>query len=305
MKILLTGATGFIGSHIARTLVAGGHRVLILKRENSSLLCCSSIISQIETLNRNDLEWENKAAEFSPDTIIHAAWIGVTALERDDYDLQEKNIPFIDSLLRVAERCTVKKIIGLGSQAEYGSADSVLTEEMTPHPVNAYGKTKLKVLNRIRNFSQERKITWYWFRIFSVFGGDQPRGWLIPDLVHDLLFSPQRHKDFTLGEQIYSYLDVSDLTQAISKSIEKEGRSGIYNLTSRHRISIRELVTRIRNKIDKEYQLNFGALPYRKHQPMLVVGSPEKFIKTFSEFEQSSIEKRLPEIIDYQRTLSS
>lgn len=303
MRILLTGATGFIGSHIACSLVNGGHRLLVLKRKKSLLFRCSSIISQLEILNLEDSEWEEKTIDFSPEIILHAAWIGVAASERDDYESQEKNISFVNSLLKVAEKCSVKKIIGLGSQAEYGFTDSILTEEMVPNPINAYGKIKLRVLDMIRNFAQEREITWYWFRIFSVFGSDQPRGWLIPDLVYDLLFSQQRHKDLTLGKQIYSYLDVSDLAQAIFQSVEKEGSSGIYNITSRYKISIHDLVIMIKDRIDKDYELSFGALPYRKNQPMFVVGSSEKFIKIFSEFECSSIEKRLPEIIDFQKNV--
>lgn len=302
MKILITGATGFIGSHIARGLVEHGHKVLLLKRRESSLLRCSSILSKVRTLDLEDREWKEKAVDFSPETIIHAAWIGVTASEREDDTLQKKNIPLVQDLLIIAEKSATGKIIGLGSQAEYGFADSVLTEDTDPRPLNAYGKTKLEVLHLIQRFASDREITWYWFRIFSVFGSDQPPGWLIPDLVHDLLFSAQRYKDLTPGEQIYSYLDVSDLTQAILQALEKKNFSGIYNLTSTHRTSIRELVTTIKDRIDRNYQLHFGAIPYRKNQPMFVVGSPEKFTHVFSEFEYSSIEKRLPEIIDYQRT---
>lgn len=300
-KVLLTGATGFIGSHIAKTLLKKGCRLLALKRSSSSFSLLEDVLQQIEWLDMDMPGWENTAIAFSPDIIIHSAWMGVTSEERSNYSFQQKNIEFIASLLAIALHSGTKKFIGLGSQAEYGNIDVVATEETEAHPTTAYGKVKIEALDTIRNICEKNNINWYWLRIFSVFGVDQSSQWLIPSLVRDLLFSAKREKDFTKGEQIYSYLDVADLAEAVSRVTLFDGLQGIYNVTSKVHKSIASLILEIRDAIDKDYQLNFSALPYRVNQPMLVAGSPEKFIRIYGEFETTTMISRLQDIISFQR----
>lgn len=77
MKIFLTGATGFVGSHIAKRLVAEKCEVLASKRSTSNIETrCGDIKSSIIWIDYNN-DWENNVIQWCPDVIIHAAWEGV------------------------------------------------------------------------------------------------------------------------------------------------------------------------------------------------------------------------------------
>lgn len=96
MKILLTGATGFLGSHIAEALLANDVNLMITKRSMSSLNNCTSFIDHVQVINSDNPIWISQACSFSPDIIIHSAWTGVLSGNRYDWPVQLSNIDFMN-----------------------------------------------------------------------------------------------------------------------------------------------------------------------------------------------------------------
>ena len=90
-KVLITGITGFLGAQIAETLVENGIQVVGLKRTTSNIWRCKKIESLVEWI---DIEegWQNAVAQKLPQSIIHCAWIGVTAKDRNNWEAQIKNM---------------------------------------------------------------------------------------------------------------------------------------------------------------------------------------------------------------------
>ncbi|MCY6294831.1 NAD(P)-dependent oxidoreductase [Bacteroides fragilis] len=166
MKILLTGATGFLGSHIAEALLANDVNLMITKRSMSSLNNCTSFIDHVQVINSDNPIWISQACSFSPDIIIHSAWTGVLSGNRDDWPVQLSNIDFMNSLLYIAEKSNVSKFIALGSQAEYGDFDGIVSENAGLFPVNSYGYVKSMVSRMVGSFCDLRGIDWYWLRVF-------------------------------------------------------------------------------------------------------------------------------------------
>lgn len=282
MKILLTGATGFIGSYIADELFLKGYELMLIKRSSSNLRNCGLFKDKVKWVDMDCGTWIKEAVEFMPDIIIHSAWIGVEAKDRDDYELQEKNISFVDKLISIAEKTNPVKFIGFGSQAEYGYLDSVVLEEMECKPDFAYGKIKLEVLDKIKSFCERKNISWYWLRVFSVRGEREGQNWLLPSFEKKLKDGNETSMDFTLGEQKYAYLDVKVAASYVVKIVEKEnGKSGIYNISAIGAKSIRDILTEIRDKLRPDFVLNFGALPTRPNQSSIIEGKMDKFFNEF------------------------
>lgn len=282
MKILLTGATGFIGSYIADELFLKGYELMLIKRSSSNLRNCELFKDEVKWVDTDSGDWILKAVEFMPDIIIHSAWIGVEAKDRDDYELQNKNIDFVDKLISIAEKTKPIKFIGFGSQAEYGYLDSVVSEEKECKPDFAYGKVKLEVLDKIKSFCEGKGISWYWLRVFSVRGEREGQNWLLPSFERKLKDGNENSMDFTLGEQKYAYLDVKVAASYVAKIIEKEnGKSGIYNISAIGAKSIRDILTEIRDRLRPNFVLNFGALPTRPNQSSIIEGKMDKFFNEF------------------------
>ncbi|HSX19934.1 MAG TPA: NAD(P)-dependent oxidoreductase, partial [Gammaproteobacteria bacterium] len=122
MRIFLTGATGFLGSYIAREALNRRHDVAVLIRTHANLWRISDIIENLKVIYgtlEEQQAWQQQIHNFAPDAIIHAAWHGVENKSHSSDD-QLSNIPALKFLLALATACGCKKFIGIGSQAEYG-----------------------------------------------------------------------------------------------------------------------------------------------------------------------------------------
>ncbi len=299
MKVLLTGASGFLGSHIAELLLNSDHDVKALKRRTSEIKSLP-FYQRIEWYNIED-EWIDKSITFSPEIIIHAAWNGVDAVSRNNWERQLSNISFVYSLLEIAKTSHSKRFISLGSQAEYGFFSGKIDEACPINPTDAYGAVKAMAQQLVQSFCERYHIDWVWLRVFSVFGERESKNWLIASTIIELL-NKIESLDFTLGEQKYAYLYVGDFAQAVLKVVEtEEQRHGIYNISSNKAIRLKEVILMIQDILSSKTRLNFGAIPYRINQPMHIEGDIYNFSLSFGPIQISDFRHRLEQVVVYYK----
>ena len=297
-KVLITGITGFLGSHIAENLVANNIEVIGLKRNDSDVWRCEEFKDKIQWVAIDDNGFfENELKKYSFDTVIHGAWIGVESDTRDNWNEQSKNISFLVSLLEVAKTVGVKKFIFLGSQAEYGNIDGKISEDHKTKALNAYGSMKLACLEIVKTFCGTNDMNWIWLRLFSLFGEKENQNWLIPSLIASMLTNKQM--DFTPGEQKYAYLYVKDYASIMNKVIKMPVESGVYNISSNQTRTIKSLVEDIRDYVNPEFILNFGALNYRNNQSMHMEGDILKLCSQIGEVEFADYNEALRDSLNY------
>lgn len=297
MKVLLTGANGFIGSHVGSQMNQLGWEIMATHRTDSNLSNSSSFASAATWINIDNSEWKRGVIEFCPDVIVHCAWIGVSVRSRDDINTQLLNLKLIGELLEIAKICKIKKIVGLGSQAEYGEIDQVVDENYPVKPNSAYGMAKLASYEIIKHYCSNHNIKWYWLRLFSFFGENEPESWLIPSIVGKALKGSAI--DTTLGEQQYAYLYVKDLAVAICKLVDSDIDPGLFVISAHSTIKIKDLIGKIRDMVNPECEVNFGAIPYRVNQSMLIKGDSAKFEKLFGKIERSDFDLQLMKVVNH------
>jgi UDP-glucose 4-epimerase len=297
---LLTGATGFLGSHLAEDLSARNYRVVALIRNTSDLWRCKEFENKnLVYVNINSGNFKETLQNYKPSVLIHAAWQGVTTKERNDQDIQMQNILFSKQLLTLANELGIKKAIYLGSQAEYGNFTGRISEEAVCSPVSAYGVAKLEVLKMFKSFCELNSIDWVWLRLFSIYGIREGSSWLIPSVIENVLMG--KPMDLTKCEQRYDYMYVKDFTRAISGILETKNISGIFNLSSNSSVQLKNIVEKIKNFINPSAILNFGAMPYAPNQVMHMEGNSEKFYRQFNFKVNSDFESNLKEVITYYK----
>ncbi|SMO61326.1 NAD-dependent epimerase/dehydratase family protein [Solitalea koreensis] len=298
LRVLITGATGFIGSHIADSLVKSNYEVIALKRENSDCWRCEEINDKIKWINLDEEgQWKKVVIRYNPEVFIHSAWIGVEAHERDNIKTQIKNIDFLTDLLEIAKELKIRKFVNLGSQAEYGCIDGKVNESFNANPTTTYGSVKLASLEIFKTFCIQHNINWVWLRLFSFFGEKECRNWLIPALIQRMQESNEM--DFTPGLQKYAYLYVKDLGEITNRMISQPIDSGIYNVSSNQAITLKVLIEKIRDKIAPTFKLNFGALSYRENQSMHIEGDSSKLINQLGEIQLTDFDQALNSTIEY------
>ncbi|WP_343304436.1 NAD(P)-dependent oxidoreductase [Chitinophaga niabensis] len=297
-RIFVTGATGFLGATIVQG-IAQKHDICALKRHTSDLSRINAAIRQrVHWVNMAE-NWQNEVARFQPDVIIHAAWIGVEAAERNDWKLQLQNIGFLYEVMELAVAGNVKKIIALGSQAEYGNISGIMKEDDPAIPTTAYGAVKTACSQILQTFGNQHQVNWYWLRLFSFFGEGENENWLIPSVIKKIITTGK--VDLTPGMQAYAYLYVKDLVNVVEKILQHNGDAGIYNISSNNAIKLRDLVEKIKMQLGLPCLLNFGAVPYRDQQPMHVQGDIEKFESKIGSFNITAFETALIQTIDFYR----
>jgi nucleoside-diphosphate-sugar epimerase len=297
MRILLTGATGFIGSHLADFLIESGFDLLLTKRSASNLNKCFSYIDKAKWVDTDDKNWINQAIAFKPEIILHAAWSGVDSTKRDDWDIQLSNVSFMYNLLKIARESSSFRVICLGSQAEYGNFETKVTEIYKVIPVTSYGIIKLANLELLKSFCVDQQIQWYWLRVFSVLGENDNGSWLLPTVIAKL--KNDEPIDLTEGNQEYDYIYIQDLNRRILQVVNSENdKSGVYNICTGEGIEIKKLLMLVAKKLSKPVSLlNFGAIPYRTNQTMKMVGDPSKFESVFGTLPRLSVESIIEKLI--------
>lgn len=296
-RILITGISGFLGSQIAQKLCDNGFELIALKRETSDLTRCNEFSAKVNWINISE-NWEQKVIELNPQIIIHSAWEGVGAQERDNWQVQTNNLQFTLKLLSIAKESNVEKFISFGSQAEYGYFSGVIDENYILEPKSAYGLSKHLCCQTVKVFCEQNNIDWYWLRLFSFFGEKEASNWFIPTLIKNI--SDNKPMDMTPGEQRYAYMYIEDLAEIICNLIKSSAISGIYNLSSKNSVSLKEIVEKIINILKPlKSQINFGAMPYRDNQPMLIQGEVSKLEGQIGKFNETSFDINLKKVVEY------
>lgn len=272
-KVIITGITGYLGSQIAKRFIDEGVAVVGLKRPSSDIWRCEKFKDAIEWVDQIS-GYEQLLIETCADGLIHSAWIGVEAQDRDDLDLQSKNVQLFTELLEVIKQSSIKKIIFLGSQAEYGLLSGKVSEDFNSVATTAYGNIKLDCLRLLSAFSNIYNVEWVWLRVFSLFGPGEGNTWLFPSLIKKML--TDSHMDFTKGDQKYAYLYIHDFTEIVFRVAQKNIASGIYNVSGELARPLKLIIAKIRDHVNPSFKLNFGALPYRENQSMHIEGDITK-----------------------------
>ena len=258
--------------------------------------------SKIQWVNTTD-NWTDEFRCFKPEIVFNLAWDGVSSAERVVWSKQVGNVLFQQTLLDLSLECGVRKFIGTGSQSEYGDFEGMIDENYPTNPKTAYAATKLACLDILRSFCGINNIEWYWFRIFPQFGPYESSSWLIPNLIKSMC--TQNNMDLTAGDQQLPYLYVGECAKALVSPIDSGNKSGIYNICADNPQPLKKLVATIRDKVNPDFKLNFGAMPYRYGQSMYMCGNTKKLSDSLYTIDTNSFEERMDETIHYYLKLFS
>lgn len=263
VRIVVTGASGFLGSWVTRVL-AKNHDVTALIRPGSDLFRISGI-DTVELAKIPANEWPDFIRRSRPEILVLLDWNGVGNEQRNDSS-QLMNIDRMLSNANAARESGANLVIGVGSQAELGPLDCAISEIALDDPTTAYGEAKVIARLALQKLLQGTETGFTWMRVFSTYGPLDSGSWFITNTVDTLLKNERMM--MTKGEQKWSYLHAFDLAMAFKAVIEDTKVSGIVNVGNPNTITIREAGLKIEKTLGKENLLLFGALDYRSDQVM-------------------------------------
>lgn len=271
MRVFVTGASGFIGAHVVRALLAHGHSVMALALLGDSLWRLQDAVEQIPFVfgNLGDVEILRRAlADFQPDACIHLAWYA----EPGKYlDSPENLASLTSSLALLGEliRVGCSQVVMAGTCAEYDTTFGYLREDTPTRPVTLYAAAKLACYLLSQQIAEQAKTNLAWGRIFYPYGPQEDERRAVPALVRAL----QNGLSFpaTLGDQVRDYIHVEDVATAFCTLAEKQA-NGVFNISSGTPVTIQQLLETVGNFIGRADLIQFGAQPYRAWEPPFICG---------------------------------
>ena len=255
--ILLTGATGYLGSNLAKALVAKGHKLIILKRKNSSLLRIKSIIPMVVFYNIENLDYSVPfKANKNIDAIIHAA----TCYGRHD-----------ETPIEVLGANTAFPLRLMVAAKEAGVGIFINTDTILDKYLNLYSLSKSQLLDWGKFFSIHNKMFFVNMRLEHFYGpGDEDSKFTMHVMNSCLKNVPELK--LTLGEQKRDFIYIDDVVSAYLMILEKvEEFSDFFNefhVGSGIAVSIRDFVEKVHRMTASQTYLAFGRVPYRKGEVM-------------------------------------
>lgn len=245
MKVVVTGATSFIGAVTVRQLLQQGDRVCAVVRPGSAHLSHLQSSIPADAAGRLDIASldldqiaELKAIGHA-DAWIHIGWDGAGSENRMKQNVQQQNVEYSLEAVRTAAALGCRRFLFTGSQAEYGVHHTKITEETVCRPVSEYGKAKADFANRGKALCKSLKMEYIHTRIFSVYGpGDHP--W---SLVNTCLKTWMQGGHMELGEctQSWNFLYIEDAAAALL-ALLSSGKTGFYNLAGEDTRILREFI---------------------------------------------------------------
>lgn len=276
-SILITGATGMIGSAIVEQAVLLDYSVTCLIRRGTTRTNNIPVNKNISLLECNIDEYNSLELKEKYDIFMHLAWDKTSVGGRDDVDCQLNNIQYTLDAVRLAHRCGCSVFIGAGSQAEYGVQSVDLTPDLPVNPESGYGIAKYTAGKLGNMLCKQLGMRFNWMRILSVYGKNDGENTLISYVIREL--KNGRSPELTKCEQIWDYLHCDDAARAFLSVAEKGIDGETYPLGSGRGRKLSEYVTDIRNSIAPDIKLTFGKKPYYPHQPMHLVADVSELEK--------------------------
>jgi nucleoside-diphosphate-sugar epimerase len=245
VKLVLTGATGFIGHHLVERLLRDDHDVLVATTSPERIPADWQVRTVMFQDSYGGLE-VSELKRFAPDALVHLGWAGIPDL---GVTWSLTNVAISARVVATALECGVKRVVGVGSCREYLSGGGKKAESDAPAvSADVFAQAKLSTSHLFRTASESCSAEWRWARPFFVYGPGQRSDSLIPAAVAKAaagseltVASPSAAVDF---------VNVVDVAEALYLLTTRPGPSGAFNIGSGHAHNVASVAT----WVSKEWQ---------------------------------------------------
>lgn len=266
MKILLTGATGFIGSQLAKRLVAKDHDLTVLVRPESCLDVFVPVQAKIK-VHRHDGSCADLVAALQvarPEVVIHVASLFLAQHKPEDAGrLVESNIHFPTQLLEAMNQLGIRQFINTGTSWQHYQNEAY-------NPVNLYAASKQAFDAMLAYYTGAHGFKTITLKLFDTYGPGDTR----PKLFSLLRKTARNGETLRMspGEQLLDLVYIDDVLDAFELALERLPRIDVpecYAVSNPKRLSLLELVAVYAAAVDKPVNVEWGGLPYRSREVMV------------------------------------
>ncbi len=302
MRVLVTGASGFVGAHLCAEAMRTGFDVVAAVRKTSRLDRLNVLAPNIHTVHL-DITDANACTHVlghvRPNMVLHGAAYGVDARESDDVLAETINVQGSLNLVRAAWAHDVKMFVHIGTCFEYGVSPQPIPETAALAPTTIYGMSKAKATQALMSVPRSPHRALTVVRPFAMWGPYEGTHKLVPQVITACL--TQTPLALTAGEQLRDYTYVEDAARWILALAQaaQPGAAQVYNVASGLGITIRAWAEQIALALGAADALQFGKKPSFARDIGALVGDTTKLQRTVRDLHPTPFDEAL------QRTAAS
>jgi len=274
MKIVVTGANGFIGSNIVKKLSLEYDVYPIYKDYNNII-------------------------NLSPDILIHCGWYGGSNyLYNNDINQFHQNVNTGVELIEILKQIPKKtKFIGFGSFAEFGFKNHIIDENTQESPSDLYGLSKYVFKMYSQMLCEQSNIDWVWVRPCYVYGPGDVSTRLIPTIINKFL----NNQEVILDEcnKTIDYLYIDDFIEMLHK-ILKQPATGIYNICSGEKYNLMEIINQIHFLTNSKSNIMFNS-DLNRNSPQYICGNNQKVVNLTNYSPKIDLKEGLIKTINFYK----
>lgn len=277
MRVLITGANGYLGQGIVKSILALGHEVI------ATDISVNTVDKRATAIEANIFNIDNPYEYFErPDVLLHLAW-------RDGFvhysDAHINDLPKHFMFIKKIAVANVKHIAVMGSMHEIGFFEGSINENTPCHPTTPYGIAKNALRDLTEMVCKQNNIVFQWLRGYYIVGNSK-YGSSVFSKIAVAEAEGKSEFPFTLGQNQYDFIDYGDFCNQVAASINQNEINGIINVCSGHPEKLADRVERFIAENKYHIKLKYGAFPDRPYDSKAIWGDRSKMAKIMQRQEK-------------------
>lgn len=267
MKVLVTGANGYLGRGIVKSILDSGHNVV------ATDFTTQYVDDRAERRECNLFEIKNPYKYFdSPDIVLHLAW-------RDGFvhysDAHIEDLPMHYHFIKTMIESGIKKMVVMGSMHEVGFYEGSINEDTPCHPLTPYGISKNALRDATQMLTKQKQVMYQWLRGYYIVGNSQ-FGSSIFSKIAQAEKKGEKEFPFTWGQNQYDFIDYTDFCSQVAAAVLQDEVVGIINICSGKPEKLADRVERFIKENSYNIKLKYGEFPDRPYDSKAVWGDGKK-----------------------------
>ena len=268
MKVVVTGAAGYMGKYVVKELLNSGHQVYAIDFNHKE------IDSRAEILDVDIFSGSEKIFEQvkKPDLCIHLAWQdGFVHNSPKHMENLSKHFTFLKNMIDGG----LKKIAAMGTMHEVGFWEGKIDENTPCNPLSQYGIAKNALRQSLLLLTKNLDVKIYWLRAYYILGDDRRNSSIFTKLLQ-AEEDGKKEFPFTSGVNKYDFIDIKDLAKDIVAASTQDEITGIINVCSGEPVALKDKVEHFIQERGLKIKLKYGAFPERPYDSKIIYGDNTK-----------------------------